>query len=111
MIEPACETTASRRFSGVHGLHLGMVLVELLQGADCQELKVDAEAKEREEGIQEIVDVQCMSILGRAVHDGRLTAERPANTWLHQLPAELLVAVGLSTGAPRVFVLLALASS
>jgi hypothetical protein len=44
-----------------------VTLINVLQRRDCEELTVDAEAEERNGGVEETINVECMGILRRAV--------------------------------------------
>ncbi|GAA4886198.1 hypothetical protein GCM10023222_51400 [Saccharopolyspora cebuensis] len=63
---PAC---CSR---GVHRLDLRVVVIELLQRTDGEELAAGAVAPERDRGIQQAVEVQCVDVLGWTVRAGEL---------------------------------------
>jgi hypothetical protein len=66
------DPAASRRRSGVHGLHLGVVFVELLQRCNSEKNPVEAEAEERDGGVEETIHVECMDILRRTLGVGEL---------------------------------------
>src|SRR5262245_65505579 len=61
------DATATRVLGCVHGLHLRVLRVELLQGADAEEFAVVAEADERDGQVEEALDVERMNVLGWAV--------------------------------------------
>jgi len=64
------DPATSRRLGGVHGLQLRVVPVKLLQRSDSEELAVPPEAEERDDRIEETVNVQGVDVLGRGVRMG-----------------------------------------
>ena len=66
------DPSTSCRRSGVHGLHFGVVFVELLQRGNSEKNPVEAEAEERDGGLEQTIHVKCMDIFGRALGVGEL---------------------------------------
>ena len=54
---PAC------RLGGVHGLDLGVVVVDPLERGDAEQVAVDAVAEERHGGVDQRVDVERVDLL------------------------------------------------
>ena len=59
--------TPSSCFGGMHAFQLCVAVVKLLQGPDAEQVTVEAEAEERDGGIEEAVTVERMDVLGRAL--------------------------------------------
>jgi len=64
----------------VHGLELRVPSVHPLQRPDSEELVAEAEGEEGDLGVEEVLDLQCMDVLGRAVGVGE------GEVGLEQLP-------------------------
>ena len=64
------DATTSGRLDRVHGLHLSMVIVELLQRRDAQHLALQPEAEEGHAWVEEGVDVEGVDVLGWGMQVG-----------------------------------------
>jgi len=65
------DASPPRGRGGVHRLHLGMPLVQLLHRADPEHITVVADAEERHV-VRQPGDVECVDVLGRAVAPGEV---------------------------------------
>src|SRR2546423_3545639 len=61
----ASDSAPPRRLRGMHRLQLGVIAIELLDRTDTEQLAVHAKAEERDRGVDEPVEVECMNILRR----------------------------------------------
>src|ERR1039458_8440938 len=66
---------------GVHGLQLGVFIVELSKRADRNQLAAGADAEQRHRGIEQAVDIERVRVLGRAVRAAilQMTLDQPAH--------------------------------
>jgi hypothetical protein len=67
----SADPSTSRRLGGMHGLQLGVTLVEPLERRDAKKLTVEAKAEEGDSWIAESLDVKGMDVLGRSVRVGK----------------------------------------